>query len=162
MPICKKCGDEFPNRMVIDGKERVFCKRKYCLSCSPFGKNNRKALEVVDALLVCKTCGRKYVYDRAKGHRLTKCNSCHVNIRRFRLKEKAIKYKGGKCSLCGYNKCSYSMHFHHVNGSKDFNIAGKHCYSWDKIKKELDKCVLVCANCHGEIHSGLHEEKRNE
>lgn len=72
-----------------------------------------------------------------------------------KVKEKLIEYKGGKCQLCGYNKCTTALEFHHLNPSqKDFTISGG-TKSFEKAKIEADKCILVCANCHREIHSGL-------
>ena len=77
--------------------------------------------------------------------------------RRNLIKNKAVDYKGGKCSKCGYDKCKAALDFHHINPEeKDFTIAKYYNLSWDKIKIELDKCILVCANCHREIH---YEEK---
>lgn len=62
-------------------------------------------------------------------------------------------YKGSKCVRCGYDKCKSALHFHHlVPSTKDFQISGNWGLSWDKVKSELDKCILVCANCHAEIH----------
>lgn len=73
-----------------------------------------------------------------------------------RTKQKAIEYKGGKCVVCGYSKCHRALGFHHLNSSdKRFNISSS-TRSFASIKKELDKCILVCANCHAEIHEGLH------
>lgn len=71
------------------------------------------------------------------------------------LKVKAIEYKGGACQKCGYNKYIGALEFHHLDpAQKDFGISEKgHTRSWEKIKNELDKCILVCANCHREIHS---------
>ena len=84
--------------------------------------------------------------------------SKHVCDSRRRKKIRAIKYKGGKCQNCGYKNSVYSLSFHHVNpDEKDFTIAAK-IKSWDKIQLELDKCVLVCNNCHGEIHEELFEK----
>jgi len=72
-----------------------------------------------------------------------------------KTKLKAIEYKGGKCQICGYNKCTRSLQFHHLDpNKKDFGISGG-TKSFEKLKPELDKCILVCANCHGEIHDGL-------
>lgn len=80
----------------------------------------------------------------------------YVTTKRKRLKQKAIEYKGGKCVLCGYSKYVGSLDFHHLNPqTKDFIISSGNCKSWEKIKKELDKCVLICKNCHGEIHGGI-------
>ena len=78
-----------------------------------------------------------------------------VNRKRKALKLQAVEYKGGGCALCGYAKCVDALTFHHV-AEKDFGIAYKgYTRSWDKVRMELDKCVLVCGNCHSEIHAGL-------
>jgi predicted transcriptional regulator len=75
---------------------------------------------------------------------------------RQRVKQKSVEYKGSCCEMCGYDKCISALEFHHKNpNEKDFSIGGK-SISWERIKNELDKCILVCSNCHREIHSGLH------
>ncbi len=77
--------------------------------------------------------------------------------RRRELREKAVAYLGGKCSICGYNKCVSAFDFHHINAlEKDFTISAK-MTSWKAIEKELLKCVLLCSNCHREVHDGLHQ-----
>lgn len=80
-----------------------------------------------------------------------------VTKRRRKLRVMAREYKGNKCVLCGYNKCPRALSFHHVNPkSKSFGLSVKGLTrSWDKIKAELDKCVLICANCHMEVHDGI-------
>ncbi len=71
---------------------------------------------------------------------------------RRKLKLKAIEYKGGQCTQCGYSKCVASLQFHHLDPTKkDFQIGGT-LRSWLKLKVELDKTILLCANCHGEHH----------
>lgn len=71
---------------------------------------------------------------------------------RQKVKLKLIEYKGGKCEECGYNKCPQSLQFHHINPKeKDFNISGR-TYSFEKMKSEVDKCKMLCANCHIEAH----------
>ncbi len=73
--------------------------------------------------------------------------------RRTLIKNKAVDYKGGKCSKCNYNRCVSALEFHHLNPlNKDFTISKFLNFSWEKIKNELDKCELVCSNCHREIH----------
>lgn len=79
-----------------------------------------------------------------------------VTQRRKMIRVKAIKYKGGKCSRCGYDKCNDALDFHHVDGRKDFGISQEGLTrSWEKVKAEVDKCILVCANCHREEHAKL-------
>lgn len=90
-----------------------------------------------------------------KRYRCKKCGVDAVNKRRRRIKEKAVEYKGGKCEICSYNKNIGALQFHHLDPSKkDFAISHKgYSTNWDKVKQELDKCMLVCANCHFEIHN---------
>jgi hypothetical protein len=80
-----------------------------------------------------------------------------VSAHRKRLKARSIEYKGGRCQLCGYNKCNAALEFHHLNkGEKSFGLSRKGITrSWESIRRELDKCVLICANCHREVEAGV-------
>ena len=80
-----------------------------------------------------------------------------VQKRRKKIRHMAVEYKDGLCQICGYNRCLEAMEFHHLNGSdKDFGISHKgYTRGWKKVKAELDKCMMLCANCHREIHAGL-------
>jgi len=80
-----------------------------------------------------------------------------VQKRRKRVREKAIDYKGGRCQRCGYNRCSEALEFHYLESTgKDFGISDRgYTRSWKKTAEELDKCILLCANCHREVHAGL-------
>lgn len=80
-----------------------------------------------------------------------------VAKRRRKIREDAIKYLGGKCIFCGYDRCSAALDFHHlVENQKKFGLSQNGLTrSWAKTKLELSKCILVCANCHREIHVGL-------
>lgn len=85
-----------------------------------------------------------------------RCRKCAVEAvqkRRNKVKQMAVDYLGGKCKKCGYNKCIAALEFHHKDPSKkEFGISAKgHCRSWKRVKKELDKCDLLCANCHREV-----------
>ena len=81
----------------------------------------------------------------------------NTSLYRKNIKIKMVEYKGGKCEICGYNKCIEALEFHHTNPKeKDFNISGG-TKSFNSLKSELDKCILVCANCHREIHNGYNE-----
>lgn len=77
---------------------------------------------------------------------------------RKRCKERIITAMGGSCCICKYNKCQSSLALHHLDPKKkDFRFGGIRANpkSWDKIVDELRKCVLVCHNCHNEIHEGM-------
>ena len=80
-----------------------------------------------------------------------------VSKRRKKIREMSIDYLGGKCCICGYNRCSAALDFHHRNeDEKEFGLSQNGMTrSWERTKKEIDKCVLVCANCHREIHAGI-------
>lgn len=74
---------------------------------------------------------------------------------RIKAKKLLVEYKGGECERCGYNKCIDALEFHHKDPSeKDFTISGK-SWAFERLKKEADKCILVCSNCHKEIHFKL-------
>jgi len=81
----------------------------------------------------------------------------HVANRRRKVKAMAVAHMGGKCVKCGYNKCIAALEFHHLDpAQKDFNLARKgYTFSWDRVREEVEKCILVCANCHREIHHEL-------
>lgn len=88
-----------------------------------------------------------------------KCSSkFSVQKRRKVLKYKAFEYKGGKCERCGIVTIPEIYDFHHLNPSeKDFSVSAVgNTYSWDKIKTEIDKCLLLCANCHRYLHYEMH------
>jgi len=69
----------------------------------------------------------------------------------------AVEYKGGKCEVCGYSRCIDALEFHHKDlADKKFGVSEKgYTRSWKDVMKELDKCMIVCANCHRELHSRL-------
>ncbi len=80
-----------------------------------------------------------------------------VSKRRKEIRQMAIEYKGGRCQICGYDHCPEAMEFHHLKSNeKDFGISQKgYTRSWVKVKQELDKCIMLCANCHREVHAGV-------
>ena len=77
---------------------------------------------------------------------------------RERTKWRLVDALGGKCRICGYDKCRRSLHFHHVDPStKTISISKMttNPRNIEAIAEEAKKCILVCSNCHGEIHEGL-------
>lgn len=85
-----------------------------------------------------------------------------VDARR-KLKARAIEYKGGKCERCGYNRCHEALEFHHRDpAAKSFSISTGIYRRWDTLRRELDKCMMICANCHREEHHRERAEWMNE
>jgi len=173
MKICKKCGNKIPWRIKLEnGKNLCSPTRSYCFVCSPpgsrikIGRNGTPTTEIKNGKVYrkCSRCSSikeetaDYFFRRTRGGFSSYCRECDCKImveRVKRLKQKAIEYKGGKCIICGYNKCNRSLDFHHICPSKkDFHIADG-SRDFNKIKEELDKCILICKNCHGELHEGL-------
>lgn len=68
---------------------------------------------------------------------------------------------GGKCQICGYDKCYQALEFHHINPEeKEFTISYNQNKSWKTMSKEIKKCTLLCSNCHRELHAGLIDESK--
>lgn len=101
-------------------------------------------------MLVCKLCSKSFKDYQQRGR--ARCGSCNTKIRRYRAKSAAVKLLGGKCIKCGWSGNQAALQFHHLGG-KDFTIGNVANKSWDSIKNEMKKCVLLCANCHMIEHS---------
>ena len=93
------------------------------------------------------------------GHYKSTCKKCFNKIQsdRFRSVRRAIvEEQGGKCSICGYNKYIGALEFHHLDPSKkDPLYSSSKCWGIDRIRKEVENCVLLCSNCHREIEAGV-------
>lgn len=102
--------------------------------------------------------------NRRKWRKYYRKNASYVTCWRIRIKLKLIEYKGGKCEKCGFNKpIPRAYDFHHKNPSdKLFVISSYKVLNWDKLVQEVDKCWLVCRNCHAEIHHDIDSNNRNE
>lgn len=112
----------------------------------------------MEELRECVKHGKTLFTQESNGRwRCKKCRVDAVAKKRRNLKLKAVELKGGKCQICGYNKCVDALDFHHLDESvKSFCIASKgYTRAWSAVEKEINKCILVCANCNREIHAGL-------
>lgn len=84
------------------------------------------------------------------------CMKDQALVRQRALKLQAIRYKGAKCQRCGYDRCVGALEFHHRDPSgKDFSLGHTKNTNFEKVRAELDKCDLLCANCHREIHAAI-------
>lgn len=87
--------------------------------------------------------------------RLSQCTECQrLQARRIQQQRKqdVINALGGCCSRCGYAKCLGSLTFHHPNDDKEANVSALARVSFEAILTEAKKCIVLCANCHGEEH----------
>lgn len=104
----------------------------------------------------CKQCGEtrpKKFYGKMK----TTCYSCHgIGIEKQRIAKRleALEYKGGKCQHCGYDKYRGALEFHHKDPSQK-DPKGLRKWNRENLFAELDKCILLCSNCHKEEHERL-------
>ena len=114
--------------------------------------------KICEKVFETKSSTRIYCYE-CSGNSIRSDNETRKHqktILRRNMKLQAIKMLGGKCSICGYNKCVDALEFHHKNPKeKEFKLGSGNTMSWEEYKNELKKCILVCSNCHKEIHSKI-------
>lgn len=96
-------------------------------------------------------------YGASDHYRCLRCRRERVVARRRKVKEILIAEAGGGCASCGYDRYAGALHFHHVNAAdKEFNLAlNGIARSLDRARREAAKCILLCANCHAEVESGI-------
>ncbi len=139
---CKKYDLKSTHKQFKDSEKKEYGEFRRCPKC----KDNCKIEDFYQRR------GIKYSSTYCK-----KCTTIQTIERMHKMKKLMVDYKGGKCVKCGYNTYMGALEFHHLNPEeKDFNPSRLKKYTFDdKIKNELDKCILVCANCHREIHSKI-------
>jgi hypothetical protein len=97
-------------------------------------------------------------YRAGRGKYRWRCKRCigeHVTRRHQKLRRILVDEAGGCCAVCGYQRCIINLHFHHIDPStKAFSMSMARGKSIASYRAEAEKCVLVCANCHGEIEAG--------
>jgi hypothetical protein len=142
---CEACGATFAAKQMIDGKLRSLYRRRFCLTCSPFGAHNTSRMppgSLDPAALVEHRRRRR----NAKTYRYQK-------KRRRTVKQRLVDEAGGKCVRCGYAASLGALEFHHRDGvQKDFAISAFHG-AWTRLAAEAAKCDLLCANCHRIEHA---------
>ena len=118
---------------------------KTCTKCNQTKELNDFYKKPNRSYSYCKECFNSYCINRWKER-----------------KKKAVEYKGSKCLSCGYNKYPDVLEFHHRDAKeKEFDWKKLRQMSWDKVTKELDKCDMLCANCHREKHYELFSLNNN-
>lgn len=154
---CIVCGKEF---------EAIKSTKKYCSrSCeNKMAIQRRKERQLAFQQGInydektCLICGNKFTPKDKNANQRTCCYECMpegTQLQRSGFLDLLRKQRGGKCERCGYDKYLGALEFHHTDPSeKDFTIGNRDFRLKDCIE-ESKKCVLLCANCHREIHAGL-------
>jgi hypothetical protein len=112
----------------------------------------------VEVSLLCPRHGEIVHVRDVRGYfRCRLCRQEAVVRRRRRVKEILVAEAGGRCMLCGYDRCLAALEFHHVDpASKAFGVAQNGmARSIERLRAEVRKCVLLCSNCHAEVESGM-------
>ena len=109
-------------------------------------------------VMQCFRHGMTEFWLEARGiYRCLRCRSEAVARRRRKLKQLLVTAVGGRCSICGYDRCIGALQFHHRDGQlKEFGLAERGLTrSLEAVQAEAAKCVLLCANCHAEVEAGI-------
>ena len=125
--------------------------------------NEKVSKKLTKNIRACSVCGSRISRNNISGI----CRKCRPPAKiksevliehRRKRKRDLVEHKGGKCEVCGYDKSMWALQFHHLNPEeKDYNLSGGgFTRSLENDIKEVDKCILVCANCHAEIHEKQH------
>lgn len=142
-----------------------FWLKKYNIKTNRSSLKTRLQLNITPSVFCCSKCKitkdiSNFYQRKNKLSFYPYCKSCATTITAIRsqqFKIKCLDYKGGCCSRCGYNKYVGALEFHHLDPTKkDFGICQISLRQFnDTIKKELDKCIILCSNCHKEVHNEL-------
>ena len=164
MKICANCKSEFLPTKIIDGKRRNLSKRKYCLDCSPWGLHNTRSIERKYKCIICSKdlCGNQTMYcSRACTMKKSGRWYKRQKMRGFERKKEFVNLLGGKCSKCGYNKNLAALDFHHLDPEQKespLNFAFLMKMRYEKCLLEINKCIILCANCHREHHNSHYND----
>lgn len=166
MITCKRCKKPFKTCTKINGKKVSLGARIHCLDCAPYKTQTRIRHPYIlpKGFKWCNQCLKSkiesdFYYNKGKQKVDSVCKVCrklngHELRKKFKLACLAYK-QTASCELCGYNKSYKALDFHHLDpNKKEFHMAeysATRLELTDKVKKELDKCQVVCANCHREL-----------
>ena len=108
---------------------------------------------------------KKYLKDYSKEYRKKHRERLKEKYKKryYKYKKLLNRFKLSKgCSICGYTKCGEALEFHHLNpDEKEFSVANIYNVNKQKLKKEIAKCIVVCANCHREIHREINNGREH-
>lgn len=145
---CLECNAVIPTR-------KTWCSE----TCKIKMKANLHPPQAPMTEYTCKYCSKTMPVEAFYKTSKVKCRSCtaaYMTKRKQKCKDLLVKNAGGKCVRCGYSGCNRALHFHHFDPStKQFLICQMLSSNFERLMEEVDKCILLCANCHFEKHDGL-------
>lgn len=157
------------NKCIVCGKdfEAIKSTKKYCsIECQNAMRRQRyadkekipKDITYKGPEKVCPICQAKFYPKTSMANLRTCCYDCMpdgIQLTRGMFLAKIKEVHGGKCIRCGYDKCIKALEFHHIDPTKkDFTISNDHFKLLDAVE-ESKKCILICSNCHKELHDDL-------
>jgi hypothetical protein len=158
---CVICGKEF---------EAIKSTKKYCSQeCNNkarrirYQENKKEPKPLEERVNNCPTkkcviCGQEFKPKTAAANQRMCCYDCMpdgIQLKRGDFLAKIKQARGGKCERCGYDICMKALEFHHLDpNKKDFTISNDH-FKLKEAVEESKKCILICANCHRELHDNL-------
>lgn len=171
---CPKCGRELHYKQKCQVTEATKKNRK-CASCASttVGLNTkcdqcskmfyRRPSDMRSLNFCSQKCSSIHYSNNYRGENSPSWNGGRLKSKerdklktkekRILLKTEGVKYLGGKCKKCGYDKCIAALDFHHLDPStKDDDFSKKCEKDWDTMKSKIEGCILLCANCHRELH----------
>jgi transposase len=105
---------------------------------------------------ICQKHGVTDFALRGKYYRCLRCGSEAVMCRRRNVRQRLVKEFGGACAICGYD-VPIALEFHHLDPhAKSFGLAARGMTrSFQSLREEAAKCVLLCSNCHAQVEAGI-------
>lgn len=147
---CTTCDSPIPKSLRIDGKKRNLRNRTKCLDCQPFGTSSYKPKTTDEKRSAYALKSQQY-YQRMK----EKFNADPISLLRTARKNIITSLINDSCQICGYAKCTRNLTFHHLRDKTTGLSSREFQFAFNTLINELKKCVVICHNCHGEVHDNL-------
>jgi len=155
MPTCKNCGNDFPIKVVIDGKDYTLTSRKFCLECSPINSHNNRSyiIKLKENESFCARClkikNKSEFYTRKdSGKSFSYCMECQKEIKVLKLQEKLeriVEERGNCCLDCGNTFPIVVYAF--CKGGKEYQLNKAKNMSYEKLRNDLAEYIMLCLNC---------------
>lgn len=155
---CIVCGKEFEAQKTT----KKYCSNE-CMNAmrrQKWAERERtpKDISYKGTIRTCPICGKAFYPKTAMANQRQCCYNCMpdgIQLTRGMFLAKLKEARGGKCMRCGYDKCIKALEFHHLDPTqKDFTISNDRFKLQDAVT-ESKKCILICSNCHKELHDNL-------